>query len=130
MRSLALWRAVRVVLLDLPGPAQAGLQGRVVRADVGAPGAVALLQPHALDGPVARIDDAELRAGRPKRPADDPRGPHRAVAPLRARGGRAREGERPAPRARIGSAQGHDRSAGDPDGPELAEGEAPVGDVV
>ena len=52
------------VLAQLHREAEAGHQRRMVGADVGAPGAVALFEPQRLDGAVAGVDEAVRAAGR------------------------------------------------------------------
>ena len=96
----------RNVLAELDRPAEAGLERRVIGADVGAPGAVALLEPQRLDGAIAGVGDAERLAGVHQRIVD---------------GERVLDGDvqLPAELADVGHAQRPHRRAGDV---ELAPG--------
>ncbi len=51
------------VLAEFDSPAEPGFEGRVIRSDVGTPGAVALFEPQRFNGAIAGRPDAEFFAG-------------------------------------------------------------------
>ena len=99
----------RHVRFQLHRPAQPGFERRVIGADIGAPGAVAFLQPQRLDGAVAGVGDAVRRARR-----------HQPVVDIG--GVRHRHMQLPAQLADIGHAQRGDRRAADGNFAHRAEG--------
>ena len=103
-------------LVELHRPAQARLERRVVGRELAAPGAIALLQPHAFDRVVAGIAQAELGAG--------------LVQGLEHGDGELdRHVELPAQLAHVGAARGQHRAVADPDLADGGEGKALVGEV-
>ena len=102
---------------QLHRPAKAGDERRVVWPDIGAPGAVALLQAQRLDGAIACIGDAVLLACRHQRVINGQRKLDRDM-------------QFPAELADIGDAERKHRRAGDGDALHPGEGKARVRHVV
>ena len=77
---------MNVALVEGHEALEPGLQRRPVRRHVRAPQAVALLEAHRLERPVAEVDEAEILAGRAERVVERAAGPRSGgAAPSRAR---------------------------------------------